>query len=237
MGYPIVLDLRGRAVTVVGGGVVATRKIARLLDEGAHVTVISPSVSEPIQAWGDEGKVRLLIRSYESGDTEGAELVFAATGSADVNAEIAAEARARGRWVNVADDSTPGDFTLPAIAALGPLQLAIDTGGGGPALSSALRQQLEATLAPGWGRGASIFRELRPFVRSLGDEAGRRAFWRTLASELPSAAEGSPDELVAWVERGAARSGLPLQSDELEQAVQRAVKQYEDMTDVQEMEE
>ncbi len=230
MGYPIVLDLRGRAVTVVGGGAVATRKIARLLDEGALVTVISPSTSESIQRWGDEGRVRLLLRAYESGDTEGAELVLAATDSAQVNVEVVAEARTRGQWVNVADDSSPGDFTLPAIATLGLLQLAIDTGGGGPALSSALRQHLEATLAPGWGRGASIFRELRPLVRAIGDEATRRVFWRSLASELPSAAEGSLDELIAWAERAAARSGLPLQSDELEQAVQRAIEQHERLT-------
>ncbi|HEX8682471.1 MAG TPA: bifunctional precorrin-2 dehydrogenase/sirohydrochlorin ferrochelatase [Ardenticatenaceae bacterium] len=227
MGYPIVLDLRGRAVTVIGGGAVATRKIARLLDEGARVTVISPSASESIQAWAGEGRVRLLVRAYESGDVEGAELVFAATDSAQVNAEVAAKARERGQWVNVADDSTPSDFTLPATAAFGLLQLAIDTSAGGPALSSALRQHLEATLAPGWGRGASIFKELRPLVRPLGDEATRRVFWRMLASELPSAAEDSPDELVAWVEKAAARSGLPFQADELEQAVRRAIEQHE----------
>ncbi len=230
MGYPIVLDLRGRAVTVVGGGAVATRKIARLLDEGARVTVISLSASDSIQDWADEGRVRLLFRAYDSGDTEGAELVFAATNSADVNAQVAAAARERGQWVNVADDSALSDFTLPAIAAFGLLQLAIDTGGGGPALSSALRQHLEARLAPGWGRGASIFRELRPLVRSLGDEAMRRAFWRTLASELPNAAEGSPDELIAWVERAAARSGLSFQSDGLEQALHRAIEQHEGLT-------
>ena len=41
--YPVYLDLRGRRVLVVGAGVVAARKIERLVPTGAAVTVVAPT--------------------------------------------------------------------------------------------------------------------------------------------------------------------------------------------------
>ena len=51
-GYPLLLDLRDRDVLVVGGGVVATRRVAGLVDAGAAVRVVAPQISEEIVALG-----------------------------------------------------------------------------------------------------------------------------------------------------------------------------------------
>ena len=42
--YPLFLDIRGKRCVVVGGGSVALRKVSTLLEYGASVLVISPSV-------------------------------------------------------------------------------------------------------------------------------------------------------------------------------------------------
>ena len=44
--YPIMLNLSGKRVIVIGGGVVAARKIGTLLEAGADVTVVSPDLHE-----------------------------------------------------------------------------------------------------------------------------------------------------------------------------------------------
>ena len=225
MPYPIGLDLRGRAVLVVGGGKVATRKVARLLDEGAVIRLVSPNLSKAIQQWATEGRLTLYKRPYRSEDMVGMQLVFATTNNHSVNAQVAVDAHQRGLWVNVADGMTPGDFTLPAIATFGPLQLAIDTGGGGPALSRRLRQHLTETFDPGWGRGAAIFSTLRPLVRPLYNEETRRRFWRTLARDLPDAAVGPYEELVTWIEQASQESGLILDQTAIHVALQRALAQ------------
>lgn len=230
MGYPIVLDLRERSVTVVGGGTVATRKIEGLLNAGAWVTVITPSATETIKQWASDGRLQLIERGYAAGDTTGAALVFAATDSAPTNAQVTSEAQAEGRWVNVADESARGDFTLPAVATFDALQLAIDTGGGGPALARAVKQHLEQAIVPGWGRGASVFQALRPLVRPLGTEAQRRTFWRALSGELPQAAEGTFEEMVTWVESGLAGSKLSLDREQVQETLKKAMERYETLS-------
>ncbi len=46
--YPAYLDLRERPCLVIGGGTVAERKTFSLLEAGADVTVISPSLSSKL---------------------------------------------------------------------------------------------------------------------------------------------------------------------------------------------
>ncbi|WP_369683202.1 bifunctional precorrin-2 dehydrogenase/sirohydrochlorin ferrochelatase, partial [Streptococcus danieliae] len=46
--YPIMLNLKGKQAVIVGGGQVAARKIRSLLEEGASVQVISPSLDPQI---------------------------------------------------------------------------------------------------------------------------------------------------------------------------------------------
>jgi siroheme synthase (precorrin-2 oxidase/ferrochelatase) len=68
--YPIMLDLDGVPVLVVGGGRVAARKIEGLLRAGATITVVAPSVVDSIRHM----TVRVVLRAYESGDLDHARL-------------------------------------------------------------------------------------------------------------------------------------------------------------------
>ena len=49
---PVFLKLTDRAVLLVGGGAVATSKLAALQHAGARVSVVAPKVSERIVASG-----------------------------------------------------------------------------------------------------------------------------------------------------------------------------------------
>ena len=140
--YPIVLDLTGVPVVVVGGGRVALRKIQGLLDAHADVTVVAPSAVDEIR----DLSVQVVARAYESGDLATARLVITATDDPVVNAKVAADAAGRGIWVNSADDPANCTFTLPAIARAGPITVAVSTGGASPALASHLRTEIEAWL-------------------------------------------------------------------------------------------
>ncbi|HWH78865.1 MAG TPA: NAD(P)-dependent oxidoreductase, partial [Candidatus Binatus sp.] len=70
---PIYLQMTGRRCLVIGGGAVAERKIASLLEAGADVTVISPDASERIARWSKKHSIHLITRGYQAGDLAAAE--------------------------------------------------------------------------------------------------------------------------------------------------------------------
>jgi precorrin-2 dehydrogenase / sirohydrochlorin ferrochelatase len=140
--YPIMLDLSGVAVLVVGGGRVALRKIEGLLAAGAEVTVIAPDIEPAVRSLA----VTVIERGYEPGDSAGKRLVITATDNSDVNAAVAADAKASDIWVNSADDPSNCTFILPAVARDGAVTVAVSTGGASPALASHLRAELQRWL-------------------------------------------------------------------------------------------
>ena len=50
--FQVGLDVAGRSCLIVGGGAEAENKAARLLDAGARLTVVSPTVVRNLQKWG-----------------------------------------------------------------------------------------------------------------------------------------------------------------------------------------
>ncbi|MBI4348497.1 MAG: bifunctional precorrin-2 dehydrogenase/sirohydrochlorin ferrochelatase, partial [Elusimicrobia bacterium] len=177
--YPIVLEMAGRPVVVVGGGTVAERKVQQLLDVGARVTVLSPVVTARLESWARGGRVRHVARAYRDGDLLGYELAFVATGDREVNAAVAREARVRGVWINTADDPAHCDFILPSILRRGDLVVAVTTGGASPALARAIREELEAYFADDYAAllqiAAEVRRDLRARVHSPSAEVWRAA--------------------------------------------------------------
>jgi precorrin-2 dehydrogenase / sirohydrochlorin ferrochelatase len=140
--YPIVLDLAGVPVLVVGGGRVALRKIEGLLAAHADVTAVATHVVDGIHAL----PIHVVTRSWETRDLDTARLVVTATDDPAINAAVSAEARRRGIWVNSADDPANCTFTLPAVARDGTVTVAVSTGGASPALASHLRGEIEQWL-------------------------------------------------------------------------------------------
>jgi len=112
--YLLGLRLRGRRVVVAGGGAVATRRIPALLDAGADVVLISPSVTASLEDLAAAGRIRWQPRSYADGDCAGAWLVCACTDDRAVNAAVAAEAERQRTWSVRADDAQASAAWTPA---------------------------------------------------------------------------------------------------------------------------
>ena len=182
--YPIALTgLAGGRCVVVGGGAVAARKVAGLLDSDAQVVVISPTLQAELAVWHAAGRIEHLARRYSQGDLEGATLVFAATDQRAVNAEVAAEARARGLLHNIADDPAAGTFHTLGALRRGPVLVAIGTGGASPALAALIRRRVAATIGPEYGLLAERLSALRAEIAEQLPAARRAQLWRALASE------------------------------------------------------
>lgn len=166
--YPVTLDLEGRPCLVVGGGVIAERKVRGLLEAGARVTVVSPALSPGLVALAADARFRWRPREYAGGDTAGFFLVMVATDDGTVNGAVAAEARAGGALVNCADDPDRCDFILPALLRRGPLTVAVSTGGASPTMARLVREELDGLLCADYAELTQVVAEVRRPLRERG---------------------------------------------------------------------
>ena len=146
--YPVNLDMTNKRCVVVGGGEIAERKVERLLECGAQVTVVSKSLTPVLKARKKTGQMDHIDRDYEDQALDGAFMVIGATDRNDVNERISKEAMARGLLVNIVDDPDRCNFILPSLVQQGDLSIAISTGGKSPALAKKLRKELEKQYGP-----------------------------------------------------------------------------------------
>ncbi|MEW5913408.1 MAG: bifunctional precorrin-2 dehydrogenase/sirohydrochlorin ferrochelatase [Thermodesulfobacteriota bacterium] len=184
--YPALLDLSGRLVLLVGGGQVAARKIASLIEAGARVRLVAPELApETLAAAGKPG-VELRQRGFEAADMEGAALVISATDDQALNRAVAAEAGKRGLFVNVVDVPELCSFIVPAVLRRGDLVVAMSTSGASPAAAARLRRDLEQRLGPEWALYLRILKAVRARLTALGRPAAenRPLFYRLVDSEL-----------------------------------------------------
>jgi precorrin-2 dehydrogenase/sirohydrochlorin ferrochelatase len=137
------LRLEGRTCLMVGGGTVAEGKIRGLLDAGARVRVIAPSVTPAISELARASKLAWLPRKFRVRDVAGAFLVVAATSSPEVHEQIWRATRRANVLCNVVDDPERCDFFYGAVVRRGALQIAVSTGGRSPALAQQIRKRLE----------------------------------------------------------------------------------------------
>ena len=135
-------------MVVVGGGQVAHRRVAGLLDAGAEVTVVSPEVTPAIEALVVPGSLTWIRRRYEPGDLDGAWYAVAATDVPDVNAAITAEADAGRIFCARADDRWGSSVWTPAIGRHDDVVVGVH-GGGDPQRAIGVRDAVVAGLTDG----------------------------------------------------------------------------------------
>ncbi|MFS0705978.1 NAD(P)-dependent oxidoreductase, partial [Cellulomonas sp. 179-A 9B4 NHS] len=103
--HPLLVDVTGRRVVVVGGGPVAARRARGLLTDGADVHVVAPALCEELADLVAAGAAGWEPREYATGDLDGAWLVHTATGDRRTDDAVAADAEAARTWCVRADDA------------------------------------------------------------------------------------------------------------------------------------
>jgi len=176
--FPLSFKVKGKRIIIVGGTDEALNKVRLVAKTTASVEIYTRQIEADFSAYS----VAVFERPLRAEDVAGAALVFVAEDSAD--AELAkAEARRLGIPLNVVDVPGECDFYTPSIVDRAPLTVAISTEGDAPVLARLVRAQIEALLAPGIGKIASLAGGLRHKVENLiHDGAARRRFYEDLVA-------------------------------------------------------
>jgi uroporphyrin-III C-methyltransferase/precorrin-2 dehydrogenase/sirohydrochlorin ferrochelatase len=199
---PVSLAIRDRLCVVVGGGEVATRKVAMLRKAGAKVRVIAPMLCDALARLARAADIEHVARRFVDRDLDGAMLVIAATDEGEINRAVFDAAGARNVPVNVVDCPRLCTFALPSIIDRSPILVAISTGGTSPVLARLLRARIESLVPAALGRLAALAGKFRARVKQrIEDPAARRGFWE-------KAFDGEVAELVLSGRDAAAERAL-----------------------------
>jgi precorrin-2 dehydrogenase/sirohydrochlorin ferrochelatase len=186
MFYPVYLNLKNKRVVVIGGGVVAERKVETLLGTEASINVISPELTPRLEALAQSSQIQLQRRAYVAGDCAGAALIFSATDDAAVSRAVFDEAIKEGVLVNTADKPVLCDFIMPAVVRRGDIAVAVSTGGTSPGLAAQLRDKIATVIGPEYAQLAELLARVRPEIQSrIPNEDQRKALhYRILNSDI-----------------------------------------------------
>lgn len=146
-GFPLVLDVKSWSVLVIGGDEEAAEKTQRLLESGAKVTIISPTLNETLKQLAASAKVIHRGRHLRETDLEHAILVLnTLRGDRDFAKMLYGKAREKGFLLWSVDYPEASSVTMPAVVASGHARVAISTSGMAPALSGFMKEDLERIL-------------------------------------------------------------------------------------------
>ncbi|WP_410771857.1 bifunctional precorrin-2 dehydrogenase/sirohydrochlorin ferrochelatase [Fontibacillus sp. BL9] len=205
---PIMMNLEGRRCVIVGGGTVAERKAASLIEAGAKVTLIAPSATIRLQSYHNKGQIDWMQRAYQAGDLAGAFLAYAATDQPGINDEIVLEAEGLGIPVNHAGDGSRGSFITPSVVRRGGLILAVSTSGAGPGASRTLSREIIERYGDDYETYVDFLSFVRSAVRNrVQDRQMRAKLYKSLAEMdiLSSIRKGcfqpwNEAEVIAWMD-------------------------------------
>jgi len=161
MYYPAFIDLRNRPVLVVGGGIVAERKVETLMEAGALVTVVSPEITEQLQDHANSKRITFQQRAFAASDLDGMSLVISATDDPAIQIEVATIAASKNIFVNTVDKPELCSFIVPATLRRGDITVAISTSGKSPSLAAELRARFGRVLTEDFARTASVLGSVR----------------------------------------------------------------------------
>lgn len=174
-GFPLVLDVKGWSVVVIGGDEEAAEKSQRLLESGARVTVISPTLNEALKQLAASAKVIHRGRHFRETDLEQTILVLnTLRGDRDFAKSLLAKAREKGFLLWSVDYPEASSVTMPAVVASGHVRVAISTSGVAPALSGFMKEDLERILDAEFAAFVEWLGELRVQAKANEPDAEKR---------------------------------------------------------------
>ena len=141
MGYfPFFVDVENQNCLVVGGGVVALRKIEKLLPFNPNITVVSPKIHKEILSIEN---INIINRKFDFNDLKEKSFVITATDDKVLNKEIYNSCKENNIPVNTVDDKDNCSFIFPGLAKNNGVTVAISTSGKSPLYAKYLRKKIE----------------------------------------------------------------------------------------------
>jgi precorrin-2 dehydrogenase/sirohydrochlorin ferrochelatase len=140
---PLLIDMKDMNCLVVGGGVVAERKIETIIDFSPKIEVVAPEVTALIEKLHLEGKILWHKKVFDKDDIKGKFIVFVATNNVKLNKEIARLCRKAGILVNSVKPGLAGNCIMPSFSSCDGMIISVSTLGQFPLIAKKFREEME----------------------------------------------------------------------------------------------
>ena len=151
MWFPLFINLENKKVLVIGGGKVAAKKIEKILEYGADITVVTENVVEEKllklenvkiennqKIENDKAKIEKLVKGYF--------LAIAATDNEELNENIANVCDSNGMLINNVSSKVKMNAMFGGIVKNSEFQIAISTSGKNCKRSRAMKSEIQKVL-------------------------------------------------------------------------------------------
>lgn len=159
MSYPIMVDLKEKNITIVGGGKIAYRKAKNFINFGYKVNVVSLEFIEGFENIAD--KVNFINDGYDEKYIKDSFIVVAATNNKQINENIGIFCREKDKLVNVVDNPKLSNFIVPSCVKRGDLVIGVSTSGKSPSLAAKIKRDLELVYDDSYTEYIDLLGELR----------------------------------------------------------------------------
>ena len=188
--FPLMVNIDFKKVVIVGGGHVARQKVEALLPTNAQITVVSPTVTDKLKAYIDEGRAVWKQKLFEPADLDDAALIFAATNDEAVN-DAVEEATQHWQLLNRADAMGRMDFMNPAVVRRGDFVLTVSTTGASPALTRKVKADLEEHYDESYAEYVAFLKEARLLILKKYEGDAKKALLAQLLEP----------EILVWIQQ------------------------------------
>ena len=147
--FPMFVNLKDQPCLVVGGGMVAYRKVKVLLDFEARVVVVGENICDKIyEIVKKSNQLELQKKCFEDADCDNMFMVIAATDDKELNHHIAGICNSKGIMVNAVDQKEDCSFIFSSYIKEKNLIAAFSSGGNSPVLAQYLKSQEKEIMTP-----------------------------------------------------------------------------------------
>lgn len=150
--FPIFTDISKKKVVVVGGGVIATRRVKTLVEFCECITVVAPEITPALSELVAQGSVAWIREEYRKPLIWEADMIIAATNRPEINREIKKDCWfveiETGRTIlfNAIDEKELCNFYFPSIVQTEEIVVGINSSGRSPKHTKVVREQIEKLL-------------------------------------------------------------------------------------------
>ena len=151
MWFPLFINLENKKILVIGGGKIAAKKIRKILEYGADITVVTEDVAEKGLLQLENIKIE-SNRKIENNKSEieklvkGYFLVIAATDNEELNENVARICDSNGILINNVSSKIRMNAMFGGIVKNDEFQIAVSTGGKNCKRSRAMKSEIQKIL-------------------------------------------------------------------------------------------